>query len=213
MDHVEQLSASLEDYLEAIFHIISKKGGVRAKDIAKHLDVKASSVTAALQTLAKLEHINYRPYEVISLTPKGLVQAKEIVRKHEVLKEFFIDILGAQHDVAEEGACKMEHVISEELLSRVINFTEFVQACPRCDQDMIERFQRYYHRTPANDSGQCSSCIINDNSRLKKERSRLATDKNETTLANISDGSKREVKGHHLFVKKQEAQRIVVKTL
>ena len=90
MTQTEKLSASLEDYLEAIFNIISDKGAVRAKDIAKYLGVKAGSVTVALKALSKTDHINYQPYEVITLTSKGLEQAKEIIRKHEILKDFFV---------------------------------------------------------------------------------------------------------------------------
>ena len=47
------LSASMEDYLEAIFHIVSEKQAARAKDIAKRLKVNNSSVTGALRSLAE----------------------------------------------------------------------------------------------------------------------------------------------------------------
>ena len=47
-----KLSASLEDYLEAIFHIEKSRRVARAKDIARRLNVKGSSVTGALQALA-----------------------------------------------------------------------------------------------------------------------------------------------------------------
>ena len=66
MVKARQLSASLEDYLETIFNIISEKGGVRAKDIAEQLEVKAGSVTTALQALAKVGYINYEPYGVVN---------------------------------------------------------------------------------------------------------------------------------------------------
>ena len=48
----EELTASLEDYLETIYLIISEKEAVRPKDIAKRLDVSNASVTGALKTLA-----------------------------------------------------------------------------------------------------------------------------------------------------------------
>jgi len=46
------LSASLEDYLEAIYHIVQKKQAARAKDIVQRLRVKNSSVTGAMRALA-----------------------------------------------------------------------------------------------------------------------------------------------------------------
>lgn len=140
MAQTEQLSASLEDYLEAIFNIISDNGGVRAKDIADTLGVKAGSVTTALQALKKNGHINYKPYGRITLTPKGHELAEKVARKHEALKVFFVDILGAEIHEAESGACKIEHVITDRLLGRLIAFAEFVKACPHCGGDIVRKF-------------------------------------------------------------------------
>ncbi len=159
MAQIKQLSASLEDYLEAIFHIISKKGGVRAKDIAAYLDVKAGSVTTALQSLAKTSHINYKPYGIITLTDKGLEQAKEVIRKHEILTNFFVEILGANPEEAEAGACKIEHVITDKLLNRLIAFTEFIQSCPRCGDMMIDKFHGFYDQNNSCEKEQCQTCL------------------------------------------------------
>ncbi len=85
-----KLSASLEDYLEAIFWIAESKGAARAKDIAERLCVKASSVTGALQALKEKKYVNYAPYDVITLTSKGMEVAKKVVRRHQILSDFFI---------------------------------------------------------------------------------------------------------------------------
>ena len=63
-----QLSASLEDYIEAIYHIIGEKQVARGKDISSRLEVSGASVTEALRALAKKGLINYAPYEVITMT-------------------------------------------------------------------------------------------------------------------------------------------------
>jgi DtxR family Mn-dependent transcriptional regulator len=146
MRQTEQLSASLEDYLEAIFNIISEKGAVRAKDIAKYLGVKAGSVTVALKALARSEHINYQPYEVITLTSKGLDRAKGVIHKHEILKDFFVEILGADSKNAEERACKIEHVIGNKLSNRLLSFTEFIKKYPQYSNDMIDKFHSFYNK-------------------------------------------------------------------
>ena len=48
MAKTEKLSASLEDYLEAIYQIIAEKSAARSKDVAERLEVAPSSVTNAL---------------------------------------------------------------------------------------------------------------------------------------------------------------------
>ena len=185
-----QLTASLEDYLEAIFSIISSKGGVKAKDIARHLHVKAGSVTTALQALAKSHHINYQPYEVITLTPLGSEQAKRIIRKHEVLRDFFVDILGADPKIAEASACKIEHAISDELLERLVSFTEFVQACPRCGSDWIEQFRQFCNESPPNNLDKCQICINSGITNLKRKKRNMSHQSTITTLLNIPNNHK-----------------------
>lgn len=91
-----KLTASQEDYLEAIFHISAKKMAARAKDISKYLDVRASSVTGALRTLGKMGLVNYAPYDLITLTEEGHVVAEDIVGRHRALENFFSKCAGGR---------------------------------------------------------------------------------------------------------------------
>lgn len=126
----ERLSASLEDYLEAIFHIVQKKQAAKAKDIALHLNVSSSSVTGALQSLAKRGLINYAPYDLITLTPDGIHLAKDVIHRHETLHYFLANVLSIDEEEAQDAACRMEHVISQLILERLIQFVKFVEKCP-----------------------------------------------------------------------------------
>ncbi|MCP4453559.1 MAG: metal-dependent transcriptional regulator [Planctomycetes bacterium] len=151
-----QLSASLEDYLEAIFWIASIKGAARAKDIAKRLSVKAASVTGALRVLADKQFINYAPYELITLTPEGYDRAQQVIQKHAVLKDFFVEVLGIDAAQADEGACKLEHGLPDGIMERLLAFTEFVQFCPRCRDPWREQFLAHCveRKAPV-----CASCL------------------------------------------------------
>ena len=124
------LSDSLEDYLEAIFHIISEKQVARVKDISKRLKVNMSSVTGALHALTDKKLINYSPYEVITLTGKGKKIAQDVIRKHEALRQFFVKVLSVDTKLADETACKMEHAVSSEIIERFIKFVDFAEECP-----------------------------------------------------------------------------------
>ena len=77
------LSESLEDYLEAVFHIERKNGSARATDIALRLGVKAPSVTVALKTLGEKGLVHYAPYGLITLTEKGRRFAKNSISSGE----------------------------------------------------------------------------------------------------------------------------------
>ncbi|MCI5208396.1 MAG: metal-dependent transcriptional regulator [Candidatus Electrothrix sp. ATG2] len=127
----KKLTASQEDYLEAIYHISVKKTAARAKDIADYLDVRASSVTGALRALGKIGLVNYAPYDLITLTEQGRVVAEEVVRRHEALKNFLVNVLGVEQQEADEAACRMEHTVSKNIVERLVKYAEYVEKCPK----------------------------------------------------------------------------------
>jgi DtxR family Mn-dependent transcriptional regulator len=157
MTLVGTLTASLEDYLEAIFHIIAEKEAVRPKDIAKRLKVSNSSVTGALRSLADKELINYAPYDVITLTQNGKTAAKDVVRRHEILRDFFVKVLAVEEIDADKAACQMEHSIPKLILERFIQFAEFVEVCPRGGAKWIAGFG--YHCDQGDTQENCEKCI------------------------------------------------------
>ena len=113
-----EISSSLEDYIEAVYNIYLAQNKVKAIDVSRKLNVSRASVTEALQRLEQTGLINYGHYGTLSITEEGIKKAKEIVKKHQVLSLFFEKILGVNHELAEETACKIEHVIGDEILNK-----------------------------------------------------------------------------------------------
>ena len=124
------LSESQEDYLEAIFHLVAAKQAARARDISDRLGVSRASVTGALKSLAGKNLVNYSPYEVVTLTPAGRKVARGVVRRHGVLHDFFVRILGVGEAEAEQSACRMEHALSPHILDRVIRLVRYMDEKP-----------------------------------------------------------------------------------
>ncbi|MHC4534091.1 MAG: metal-dependent transcriptional regulator [Planctomycetota bacterium] len=137
------LSASLEDYLEAILNLSSENSFARSKDIAKSLGVSRSSVTGALRVLKKKRLANYKPYDYVTLTESGRAAAVEIARKHKILKSFFMDVLGVDGDVAQQAACKAEHELGPEIIAKLLCFIEFVTQSSKKGFDLADEFQKF----------------------------------------------------------------------
>ena len=138
-----KLSASLEDYLEAVLAVIIEKKAVRAKDIADRLSVSRSSVTGALQALAAKGYIHYAPYDVISLTDEGEKVAGAILSKHNALTKFFAEMLLIEPELAEETACKMEHSMPEEVIERLTCLYSFVMDSQKDTKEWSTKFSNY----------------------------------------------------------------------
>jgi len=137
------LSESLEDYLEVILKLEQAQKVARAKDIAEKMNVQRGSVTGALKNLKEKKLINYEPYSFITLTPKGKKLAREITRRHSVLKDFLFNVLQIDTETAEATACRMEHAIDKKTLERLVCFIDYVHKFPKSGEDWIKSFIKY----------------------------------------------------------------------
>ncbi|HAA02808.1 MAG TPA: metal-dependent transcriptional regulator [Syntrophobacteraceae bacterium] len=153
----ENLSSSLEDYLEIIFHLEKANRVARAKDIADQMNVQRASVTGALKALAGRGMINYSPYNFITLTSAGRKVAQEVIRRHDILKDFFMTALQLQPDQAEANACRIEHAIDPAAIDRLVQFLEFIKNCPRAGDDWLAAFSHYCQQGIRNDH--CDECL------------------------------------------------------
>ena len=119
------ITSGLEDYLELIYKEIKQNNDIKAIDIANRFNVSRPSVSEALIRLADLDLIIYEGRKGISITEKGVCEAKKILKKHQVLSSFFSEILGENIDIADKNACKIEHVIDQSLIEKIKKFTCF----------------------------------------------------------------------------------------
>ncbi len=173
----DALSASLEDYLEAILHIVAAKQAARPKDISRRLGVNNSSVTGALRLLSEKGLVHYAPYDLVRLTREGKTVAEDVARRHEALRDFFENVLAVGRSDAEEAACRMEHAVSRDILDRFVAFTELVAVCPRGGAQWMARFARCGHGARRE---RCKPCILRC---LNKVRKRIQGEKGKRCMA------------------------------
>ena len=141
---MEKLSQSLEDYLETIYTEVQSKNCAKVTDIATLLNVRKASVTGALNTLSEKGYINYTPYSVITLTKKGEETAQKILLRHKVMTNFLKNILNLSEEEATENACRMEHIMTEEMFSRIHSFSHFIQDYAKSDKKFQEKLQKLF---------------------------------------------------------------------
>ncbi len=144
------LSASQEDYLEAIYNLTIQNEVARSKDIATALGVAKPSVTGALRMLSEKKLVNYKPYGYVTLTPQGRRQAKAVADKHKIIKSFFVDILGVEKTAAGIAACKAEHALGPQIIDRLLAFSEFVTNNSAAGGDFAKKFKNHWTRCDTN---------------------------------------------------------------
>lgn len=115
----DRLTASSEDYLEAIYELSTTSGGaVRSVDLAAKLGVSKASVNKAITNLKQAGLAEQPYYGDITLTAEGVAYGEGVLERHQVIYKFLVGVLGVKPHVAAEEACLMEHAISDDTLKR-----------------------------------------------------------------------------------------------
>lgn len=141
---MEKLTQSQEDYLETIYKQTLDKGCAKVTEIAATLNVRKASVSGALNNLCEKGLINYAPYSTITLTKSGEEAAKKILLRHEVMTNFLINILDLPFEEAAQNACRLEHVMSEEMFNRIHAFSHFIQDFSKKNSDFSAQLKKLY---------------------------------------------------------------------
>jgi len=137
---IGQLSESLEDYIEIIFNLIETQKIARVRDIARAKDVKMSSVVSALKRLGQEALVKYEAREFVELTDSGADLAQRLLRRHNFLTRFLVDVLQIDPETAEHDACQMEHAISLKTMQKLYEFAEYLQESPADFKKIVDGF-------------------------------------------------------------------------
>lgn len=113
---------SEEMYLETILILKKKDTNIRSIDVANDLNYSRASVSRAINLLRQKEYITINS-GIINFTELGLARAKEILERHHIITEVLIK-MGIEEGLAEDNACRIEHVISNEVLDAFKNYLE-----------------------------------------------------------------------------------------
>jgi Mn-dependent DtxR family transcriptional regulator len=113
-----ELTTALEMYVKVVNELESEYGAAKPSDIAEKLQVKAPSVTAALQKLDSLGMVKYQRYQHVNLTQKGKEVAEMLDRRHRTLVDFLVHI-GVDEEIALSDACEIEHIVHRQTIDRL----------------------------------------------------------------------------------------------
>jgi DtxR family Mn-dependent transcriptional regulator len=127
-------SLAEENYLKAIYHLENEgNGGISTNSIAIKMNTQPSSVTDMVQKLAGKNVLSYKKYKGTFLTDNGKIIASNVIRKHRLWEVFLVKKLNFHWDEVHEIAEQLEHIKSEELISRLDAFLGYPDFDPHGD--------------------------------------------------------------------------------
>jgi len=95
-------------------------------------------------------------------------------RRHGILLRFLTEILKIEPETADSEACKMEHALSSGTLESLIDFMDFIQACPRAGESWLQYFEDY--RRCGKHPETCRSCCDGFPNELERRIKSMETD-------------------------------------
>ena len=112
MNAYVKCNQSEQDYLESILTLGREQNVVHRIDVAKKLGVSQAAVNKAVKLLCEKEYV-YEDGKHLYLTERGKAYAEAVFEKHCIIREYLMNN-GVSAATAEEDACRMEHLISDE---------------------------------------------------------------------------------------------------
>ena len=112
------LQESGEMYLETIYVLSKERDHIRSIDICEYMGYSKPSISRAMGILKNAGYITVDQNGYINLTESGLLIAEKTYERHHVLTNLFIK-MGVSEQTASEDACKIEHVISDEVFEAI----------------------------------------------------------------------------------------------
>ena len=112
-------TTAVQDYLKAIYQLGGSRADVPTTALARVLEVTPASVSGMLRRLHELGYVSHRRYRGVRLTRKGAREAVEMIRHHRLLELYLAKVVGMPWDKVHAEADALEHVISEDLESRL----------------------------------------------------------------------------------------------
>lgn len=124
-----KIENNTDEYLEAIYKISDEEEKVTIAKLAQTLNIRPQSAREKINGLDKDKYINYSK-DGITLTDKGIIRAKDIIRKHRLAERFLKDSLGLDWDEVHEEACLFEHIMSQRVADALEKFLNYPSNCP-----------------------------------------------------------------------------------
>jgi DtxR family transcriptional regulator, Mn-dependent transcriptional regulator len=114
-------SATVEDYIKHIYLASEKQteAEVPMGQIAEALGVVPGTATTMMKALSDAGLVRYAPRVGVYLTEPGNRLALHVLRRHRLIEQFLVEIVGFDWSEVHDEAEQLEHVVSDLLLNRI----------------------------------------------------------------------------------------------
>jgi DtxR family transcriptional regulator, Mn-dependent transcriptional regulator len=128
-------TSTVEDYLKCILLEQQRdpEALVSMRRISAALAVAPGTVTAMMKTLADSGLLAYEPYSGVRLTDSGRQLALHVLRRHRLIEQFLVKVMGMDWSEVHSEAEELEHAVSDRLIERMDEMLGYPSVDPHGD--------------------------------------------------------------------------------
>jgi len=136
---------STEMYLRTVLELEEEGIPALRARLAERLDLSAPSVSEGVSRLESDGLVRLQEDRTVALTDAGRDIAVHVMRKHRLAERLLVDVLGVEPEHVHEEACRWEHVISDRVEAKLVEFlgnpttSPYGNPIPGSDADPYER--------------------------------------------------------------------------
>jgi DtxR family Mn-dependent transcriptional regulator len=115
-------SSTVENYLKALYQAEATRnenGLVPIGQLATAVRVAPGTATTMVRALAQAGLVHYERYLGVRLSPAGTKLAALVLRRHRLVEQFLVEVMGMSWAEVHEDAEQLEHVVSDRLIERM----------------------------------------------------------------------------------------------
>lgn len=101
--------------------------------LASVMNVAPGTATAMVKTLADSGLVEYEPRGGVRLSDRGRKLALHVLRRHRLVEQFLVTVLGLDWSEVHEEAEELEHAISDKLLEKIDRYLDHPTVDPHGD--------------------------------------------------------------------------------
>ena len=115
-------SSTVENYLKALYQAESSREDdalVPMGKLATAVGVAPGTATTMVKALADSGLVVYEPYNGVRLSSSGTKLAALVLRRHRLIEQFLVEVMGMSWAEVHDDAEQLEHVVSDRLVERM----------------------------------------------------------------------------------------------
>jgi DtxR family Mn-dependent transcriptional regulator len=130
-------SSTVENYLKEVYLGVSRLPAgntlLPMGQLAVALGVAPGTATTMVKALAESGLVDYEPYNGVRLTAAGTRLAATVLRRHRLVEQFLVQVMGMRWDEVHDDAEQLEHVVSDRLIERIDEMLGYPETDPHGD--------------------------------------------------------------------------------